>query len=96
MSEDQSEKLQKLLKLLSLADGDTSKLTQQQRKRFEEYKFWKTQPVTKFDENIDAEGPIDSRTSVTDIPENPLPLLGDFEWITLDFNDSQQLSLIHI
>lgn len=96
MSEDQSEKLQKLLKLLSLADGDTSKLTQQQRKRFEEYKFWKTQPVTKFDENIDAEGPIDSRTSVTDIPENPLPLLGDFEWITLDINDSQQLENVFV
>ena len=94
--EDKSKKLEELLKLLKVHDGDLSKFTSQQRKDMNEYKFWKTQPVTKFDEVIKKEGPIDSSKRPEDIPDTPLPLLGDFEWCTVDVNDEKQLEDVYV
>ena len=80
MSEDDSaNKLKELLRLLKVNDGDLSKLTTQQRKEMNEYKFWKTQPVTKFDEVIKKEGPIDASKRPEDVSDTPLPLLPEFE-----------------
>ncbi|AET39736.1 glycylpeptide N-tetradecanoyltransferase NMT1 Ecym_4716 [Eremothecium cymbalariae DBVPG len=94
--EDKSKKLQELLELLSLNDGDTTKLTQQQRKTFEEYKFWKTQPVTKFGESIEEEGPIKLGMKPDDVRNDPYPLLDDFEWCTLDITNSQDLEDVFV
>ncbi|KAK9239423.1 acyl-CoA N-acyltransferase [Lipomyces kononenkoae] len=57
---------------------------QPQKKTMEDYKFWKTQPVTKFDEKIDDEGPIEGDKTPDDIPNTPYPLLNEFEWDTMD------------
>ncbi|KAI2601943.1 peptide N-myristoyl transferase [Hypoxylon sp. NC1633] len=59
------------------------------------YKFWATQPVPKFGEDGDAdqsveEGPIKTQT-VDEIPGTPAPLLGGFEWSTIDLLDDNQL-----
>lgn len=93
---DQAKKLQELLKLLSLSNGDTSKLTVQQRKKFEEYKFWRTQPVARFDEKVDNEGPIDSSRTPADIPSEPYPLLKEFEWCTVDITNPQELEDVFV
>lgn len=91
MSGEQNEKLVELLKLLKLNNGDLSKLTQEQRKEMKDYKFWKTQPVTRLDESVDKEGAIDRAKTPDEIPDKPLPLLGDFEWCTVDVTDQKQL-----
>ncbi|SCU92470.1 LANO_0E01024g1_1 [Lachancea nothofagi CBS 11611] len=98
MSQDpeQAKKLEALLKMLSLSQGDTSKLTQPQRKQFEEYRFWKTQPVSRFDDKVDNEGPINTSQTPEDIPDQPLPLLDEFEWCTVDLTDSGQLDDVFV
>lgn len=60
----------------------------------EEYKFWKTQPVSAFDETIDKEGPIDVKT-VDQVEKEPYKLLGDFEWSVVDVNDKSQLQELY-
>lgn len=61
----------------------------------EEYKFWRTQPVTKFDEKIDDEGSIDAPKTPDEVPDHPYPLLKEFEWDTLDLNDPVQITEIY-
>ncbi|CAB4253955.1 similar to Saccharomyces cerevisiae YLR195C NMT1 N-myristoyl transferase [Maudiozyma barnettii] len=89
-------KLEDLLKLLQLNQGDLSKLTDQQRKDMKDYKFWKTQPVQKFDEAIDKEGPIDITKTPADVRDEPYPMLGEFEWSTVDINDKHQMEDVFI
>ncbi|KAM3159466.1 Glycylpeptide N-tetradecanoyltransferase [Lachancea thermotolerans] len=93
---DQAKKLQELLKMLSLSQNDASKLTQPQRKQFEEYKFWKTQPVPRFDDEVEDEGPINSSQRPENIPNEPLPLLSEFEWCTVDITDPHQLEDVFV
>lgn len=73
--------IEELLK--KLAEG--VQLTDEQQKEMKDYKFWKTQPVPKFNEEIDSEGPIEVKT-VEQISTEPLPLLKEFEWADLDLN----------
>lgn len=61
-------------------------------KPMDEYKFWKTQPVPRFDEDkVLKEGPIDSSKTVDDVPKTPGKLLPAFEWCVIDANDKKQL-----
>lgn len=76
--------IEELLK--KLAEGAT--LNEEQQKTMDDYKFWKTQPVPKFDENIAEEGPIEHKT-VDQISTTPLPLLKEFEWADLDLNKTE-------
>lgn len=76
--------IEELLK--QLAQG--MELDQEQQKAMKDYKFWKTQPVTNFDEDITEEGPIETK-KVEDISTAPLPLLNEFEWADLDLNDEK-------
>lgn len=96
MSEDKDTiNLQELLKKL-LIDNNTSFTPSQKQKKFEEYKFWKTQPVSKFDESFENEGPIDTSQNPEDIPNNPYPLLDEFEWTTMDITEPTQLEDIFL
>ncbi|KAK9473275.1 acyl-CoA N-acyltransferase, partial [Dipodascopsis tothii] len=56
-------------------------------KKDEDYRFWKTQPVARFSEQVESEGPIDSSKTPDDIPAEPYALLKEFEWDTLDLED---------
>lgn len=69
-----------------LAEG--AQLSDAQKKEMKDYKFWKTQPVPKFDESITQEGPIETKT-VDEISKEPLPLLKEFEWADLDINKKE-------
>ncbi|KAL3234888.1 Glycylpeptide N-tetradecanoyltransferase [Nakaseomyces bracarensis] len=89
-------KLEDLLKLLSMNNGDMSKLTAAQRKEMKDYKFWKTQPVAKFDEDVKEEGPIHGEKTPDDIPDQPLPLLAEFEWCAIDVNNSEELEDVFV
>lgn len=88
---DKPKLIEELLKLISLGEA----LSDTQQKQMAEYKFWKTQPVPSLDEVVDREGPIDSTKVAADIPAEPLPLLGEFEWSTIDVDDAAQLDEVY-
>lgn len=85
-----SKAINELLRLLSVG-GD---LNETQQKQMKDYKFWKTQPVPSLDSKIDLEGPIESK-SVSEIPAEPLPLLGEFEWNTMDITSDLILEEVY-
>lgn len=66
----------------------------EEKKPMEDYKFWKTQPVPKFDEDIMREGPIDDKT-VDQVDKEAMKLPGDFEWVTVDIEDETQLDEVY-
>jgi glycylpeptide N-tetradecanoyltransferase len=70
-------------KLLAMLQNRLHGNTQQH-----EYKFWSTQPVPKFEEEIpDSEiGPIETKT-VDQVLKNPYPLPKSFEWSTIDMTN---------
>ncbi|KAH3686688.1 hypothetical protein WICPIJ_002332 [Wickerhamomyces pijperi] len=70
--------LAELLKQMALAN-QSSEPAAVPEKKLEDYKFWKTQPVPNFNEQVSKEGPIENKT-VKDIPLEPYPLLDLFEW----------------
>lgn len=86
-----SKTIEELLKLISLGEP----LTDSERKQMKDYKFWKTQPVPSFDEQIESEGPIDVPKTPDEIPDTPLPLLSGFEWDTIDLDDDKQLDEVY-
>lgn len=88
--------LAELLKLLKMNGNDINQLSQSQRKEMKDYKFWKTQPVANFDERISEEGPIDRKKTPEEISNEPFPLLGEFEWCTLDVTDKSQVEDIFV
>ncbi|KAG7665273.1 NMT1 [[Candida] subhashii] len=83
--------IEQLLQLLALG----KELTPSQQKEMKDYKFWKTQPVPRLDEQVVSEGPIDSTKTPEDIPDKPLPLIKDFEWCTIDIEDDGQLDELY-
>lgn len=66
-------------------------------KSMDEYKFWKTQPVPRFDETDEeiTEGPIDATKTVNDVRKEPYPLHASFEWVTLDLESKTDLDQLH-
>lgn len=65
-------------------------------KPMDEYKFWKTQPVQRFDEKeVQEDGPIDSTKTVADVRSEPYPLLPMFEWVLLDLQSNEDLDQLH-
>lgn len=83
--------IEDLLKLISMGEA----LNEAQEKQMEDYKFWKTQPVPKFDDKVDTEGPIDRVKKPLEIPAEPLPLLSDFEWSTIDVDSTSELDEVY-
>ncbi|KAF6009290.1 hypothetical protein HII13_003635 [Brettanomyces bruxellensis] len=101
-SKKEEEKLPKksiadLLKQLALATSASSEddTEEQKPKPMSEYKFWKTQPVTKFNEAVSEEGPIDRREDVSRVPKEPYAILDLFEWSDLDIEDDSEMSELY-
>ncbi|ODV88192.1 hypothetical protein CANARDRAFT_26341 [[Candida] arabinofermentans NRRL YB-2248] len=83
--------IEDLLKMLAMGE----ELSQKQKKEMSDYKFWKTQPVSKFDETVKEEGPIDQSRTPDDIPDEPLPMLKDFEWVTMDLEIPEEMDQVY-
>ncbi|CAK9441028.1 uncharacterized protein LODBEIA_P48970 [Lodderomyces beijingensis] len=83
--------IEDLLKLLAMGEA----LTPSQEKEMKDYKFWKTQPVPALDEQITQEGPIDVVKTPADVPDEPMPLIKDFEWSNIDVQNSEQLDELY-
>lgn len=57
-----------------------------------EYKFWKTQPVLKFDEKPVGEiqeGP--EMMDLNQVDKEPSPLIDGFEWVTMDMLNEEDV-----
>lgn len=93
---DENNKLQELLKLLSVNNDFAKNQIKEEQKNFKEYKFWKTQPVAKFEEIIEEEGPINSSKTVDQVSKLPYPLIDGFDWCTLDITNSKDLEDVFI
>lgn len=91
MAQDKPKLIEELLKLISMGEV----LSESQKKQMKDYKFWKTQPVPSLDEVVDAEGPIDGTKTPADVPDKPFPLLGDFEWSTIDVENLDDLDEVY-
>ncbi|KAG0671842.1 glycylpeptide N-tetradecanoyltransferase [Pichia californica] len=65
-------------------------------KSMDEYKFWKTQPVPRFDEKDSfKEGPIDAEKTIADVRTEPYPIHSSFEWTTLDLESDEDLDQLY-
>lgn len=67
--------------------------TGKNNKDMADYKFWSTQPVARFDEQVTEEGAIESATEA--VPDAPIPLLPEFEWVTMDLDDALELKEVY-
>lgn len=90
MAEKPSKSIEDLLKLVSMGEA----LNEAQQKQMKDYKFWKTQPVPALDEVVETDGPIEIKTP-EQVPNDPLPLLLEFEWSTIDVESSDQLDEVY-
>ncbi|GAA5822610.1 hypothetical protein JCM11251_004315 [Rhodosporidiobolus azoricus] len=61
------------------------------------FKFWRTQPVTSLETKEDdiREGPIEADKPVSEIPQDPVPLHKDFEWVTVNLSDAAELKEVY-
>lgn len=86
-----------LFKQLALATAPDNEedIEEPKPKPMNAYKFWKTQPVTKFDEAVFEEGPIDKREDVSKVPKEPYAILDLFEWSELDIEDDKEMSELY-
>lgn len=64
-------------------------------KEMKDYKFWKTQPVPSLDEKLDSEGPIDRKKRPEDVPQQPMKLLDEFEWSTINVDLKDELDEVY-
>ncbi|EPY50486.1 N-myristoyltransferase 1 [Schizosaccharomyces cryophilus OY26] len=79
------------LALRSLVEEET----ETPAKTYDDFKFWKTQPVPKFDDECEAEGPIDPNTDINMVPKEPYRLLKEFEWTTMNLEDDNELREVY-
>lgn len=84
--------IEQLLKMLAASGGQQNQ--ERTPKSMDEYKFWKTQPVVKFDTNFDTEGPIENKT-VEEVAQTPASLPGKFEWSTVDISNDDEVHEIY-
>lgn len=62
-------------------------------KPMSEYKFWNTQPVPKFGEEVEEkieEGPF-KIIDLARVPKDPSQLISGFEWVTMDMTDDNEV-----
>ncbi|XP_076856296.1 glycylpeptide N-tetradecanoyltransferase 1b [Brachyhypopomus gauderio] len=86
LPEEKQQEIQRALHLFSLGQGPPKNLQDARRHNF---RFWNTQPVPKFDEEVTSHGPIqDEKQSIR---EECYSLPQGFCWDTLDLGNTEQL-----
>merc|ERR1712048_370730 len=75
-----------------MADGPAHSIDEAKKKT---YKFWSSQPVQKFDENVDANEPVEPDKMISEIRQDPHSLPKNFEWDDVDIRDPAQLTELY-
>ncbi|TGZ85021.1 N-myristoyl transferase [Ascodesmis nigricans] len=86
-----------LLKKLKVGDLMTGMATGgKNQKDMASYKFWSTQPVTRFDEPDAAlpDGPI-RENDLSRVKTSPGELIDGFEWVTMDLTDEHEMNEVY-
>ncbi|CAL8096362.1 unnamed protein product [Calicophoron daubneyi] len=65
------------------------------KKSKSDYRFWRTQPVPDFDEEIHENGPIEPDRKPDEIPSEPLGLPNGLAWCELSLSDDTQLQELY-
>lgn len=86
--------IKEFLKNMSAADLLTGLQGGKNAKDMASYKFWSTQPVTRFDETKgqqEPDGPI-REVDIDKVRKEPGPLVDGFEWVEVDLEDPKEVS----
>ena len=84
-----------LLKKMDVSDLLTGlSLGTKNQKDAASYKFWKTQPVPKFDEDKSKEGAI-KEVVPEQVPKAPAPLPEAYEWCELDLTNDDEIAEVY-
>ncbi|PWN27198.1 NMT-domain-containing protein [Jaminaea rosea] len=96
--------LQEVLRLMTLErnatlEGQKNRGMSASVKQIKDHKFWKTQPVMKQSDapptTAEEEGPIEPSAPPEKVRQEPLPLPSDFEWVTIDIDNSEELKEVY-
>ncbi|KAF9428520.1 glycylpeptide N-tetradecanoyltransferase [Podila epigama] len=92
---DVQSKLRALLQQMALSGGDVGGSSGKEPKSMEEHKFWKTQPVVKHDEVVEADGPIEDDVPVDQVRATPYSLPKEFEWSLVNVEDDKEIKELY-
>ncbi|PKI82570.1 glycylpeptide N-tetradecanoyltransferase [Malassezia vespertilionis] len=82
-----------LARLMALLGSDEPEEAKQETR---EHKFWKTQPVMQHGETEDDMlGPIQPAVPPENVRGEPYPLPADFEWVTVDIEEPEDLNELY-
>ena len=85
-----------MVKKMDVADLLTGlSITGKNQKDMASYKFWKTQPVPKFDETGESQEGEIKTVEPEKVPADPKPLDDRFEWVTVDLEDAEQIKEVY-
>jgi len=76
--------IQNALEMLALPQAAPKNMDDAKKKKFQ---FWETQPVPKFDEDINVNEEIEADKTSEEIRQDPLSLPSGFTWDTLDISE---------
>lgn len=60
------------------------------------YKFWDTQPVPKFNSEIENEGPLDNKNDLEAVRKEPYNLPKNFNWHDIDIKNKKELKQVSL
>ncbi|EPS43895.1 hypothetical protein H072_2152 [Dactylellina haptotyla CBS 200.50] len=84
--------VQKMIERMKLGEVLAGMTTGKNAKDMASYKFWQTQPVPRFDEDSSKQEEGEIKKADPDaVPQQPPPLLDEFEWCTVDLENEAEL-----
>ncbi|VDC06563.1 unnamed protein product [Peniophora sp. CBMAI 1063] len=94
MDEGQLRTILEQLKINDVLQGKAG-LGGKNKKDTGDHKFWSTQPVTQFGEEVEEEGPLEPSKPRDQVKQEPYALPKEFEWATVDLKESDQLKEVY-
>ncbi|KAG2201399.1 hypothetical protein INT46_010393 [Mucor plumbeus] len=86
--------LRQMMESMALLER-AGKIKSSGKKDMGDHQFWKTQPVPRYDENINESGPVEPDTPYDEIRKEPIPLPKEFEFCEIDMEDEEQVKELY-
>ncbi|KAI9354523.1 Myristoyl-CoA:protein N-myristoyltransferase, N-terminal domain-containing protein [Zopfochytrium polystomum] len=84
-----------LMAMLQAMSADQRSGASRGAKSMDDHKFWRTQPVPRADETIEADGEIEPSKPRHEVRQTPYELTAQFEWSNIDINDDVQIKEVY-